>query len=123
MSDKNEKIFADGLWVNAANEKAKEYGVKANMMIRVEDFKKFLDDNSVNDKVYLTIRGRKADDKLYTEIDQYRQKNEAERDEDDAPAPKSESKLDKVTEDEEDLPEIDIGDSDEEIDQDDIPFS
>jgi flagellar basal body-associated protein FliL len=122
MSDKKDKIFADGLWVNAANEKAKEYGVKASIMIRVEDFKKFLDENSVNDKVYLTIRGRKADDKLYTELDQYRQKNEAQRDEDDAPEPKSESKLDEVTEDEEDLPEIDIGDSDEEIDPDDIPF-
>lgn len=106
MAEQTEKIFAGGLFVSEANDKAKEFGVKYNFMIRVQEFTKFIETHEVNDKVYITLRESKAG-KDYIELDQYRRKQEQIKGIDEAPKPKVKA---------EELPEVDLDEITKEVD-------
>ena len=71
---KQEKIFADGLIFKKPSEKAPDF-VKGNLSFKVEEFKKFLDENINNGWVNIDLK-ESSGGKYYAELNTWKPKVE-----------------------------------------------
>lgn len=105
MSERTEKIFADGLYVQKPSEKAPSF-IIANLSINVDEFKAFLDAHSKDGEIRLNVKESQKGG-YYAELDTYVSKSST-------PRPPREAKEKKET--------LSIEYPEDDINPDDIPF-